>query len=248
MDARQLILFERSLVAEIAKLEGVLPVSPALASAGDEDAACPEQRISCLALLAKSVGADEIVAARATVLEGSRLLNLKRLHIPSAEITGSFTRQLTDSGGEALLLILGDAVEELFPGQALRSSQRRGVPDAVIRRWDPRPLEPWMFWSGVVATGTAFVTGITFALLSANAENEFKELAHSAEPVAGSQLTRLADKAEDRTLVANLMFALSGALAISSVLVWFFADWGNDERALLLLSPAAGGALLTVGF
>ena len=84
VDVRRSQLFVWSLRAELQKLDGVELAAEA-APEPEDAATCPENR-SCLAKLARALGADVVVLARTTRLGARRMLSLKRLHIESGEV------------------------------------------------------------------------------------------------------------------------------------------------------------------
>lgn len=243
---RQADLLYRSLVRELSKLEGVRIVEPPKIRAGPTAGGeCPERTTSCLAALAKNLDADVVVTGNATALGDAKVLTLKRIRIQDATIQGAVTRQATGGSGEEYLLVLGEAVEELFVDYQMHSSAVRGVRPEVVARWSPDPLDPWMFYAGAGVTAAGLVTAVVFWSKAESAESDYKALAQKGltEPVSGKELMELGDEAESRARMANVALGVTAALAIGTALTFTFVDWGSDEEITPLLVPMQHGGV-----
>ena len=71
------------------------------------------------------------------------------------------------------------------------------------------------------------------------------------EPVSAVEVAEAADAARSRALVANVLYGVAGAAAITSVILFAFGGDSQPEPSAgelaLDLQPLAGGALATVG-
>jgi hypothetical protein len=193
-----------------------------------------------------------VVTGNATALGESKVLALKRIRIQDATMQGAVTRQATGGRGEEYLLLLGDAVAELFPDHRAHPSVVRGVPAEVVERWSPRPLAPGFFFAGVGVTTASLVASIVFWSMAKEAESEYQALAKKGvtEPIRGAELVALGDQAESRARMANIGLGVTAALAVTTALVYTFVDWGSDAEIMPMLAPlprsgAAGGVAAT---
>jgi hypothetical protein len=97
----------------------------------------------------------------------------------------------------------------------------------------------WILWGGVaVAAGAAG----TWAGLSANsAVDELDEIRASEFEFEYSEAKRVADRAEQRSLIANICFAAAGASAIASAVFFFRARRDRREEGSAALTPILDG-------
>lgn len=255
MDARQAALFDASLNAELRKRLGIELVhrQTADATAGLQTGKCPEDPTSCLAKLAMGLGVDEILLVGATTLEGRRVLSLKRIWVQTADVSEAVVKQIIGGSGEEFLLVLGDAIAELYPRRPLHDGARAGVPAAIVDRWSPPPIPRWGFWSSVALT-TAAATGlVTAALLQRQARADFDELAArgvAGETIEGAALVAVMDRVDSRTTLTNAMIGVTTGLLALATVSWFITDWGSDNAAvrglLPFVTPHGGGASITL--
>jgi hypothetical protein len=248
LEARQLVLLDAALRSEIGKLEGIEVVTraPEPVESRAEDS-CPDQRPTCLVQLAQALGADIVVIGNATALGATRVFTLKRIRIADASVEGTVARRFTGGRGEEYLLVLGDAVRELFPDRQMRSERVRGVPYAVAERWEPPPVPEGIFWGGAaVSAAGAIGTGLLWYMYVVAVEDANAYAASAVDaPISGRTLIEKQQTAEDRLSKAYWVGGITGALAVSTAVMYFFTDFGSDADTLRLLGPGAGSTLVT---
>ena len=247
-DSRQRVVFTKGLVDELSKLQETNVSTEAPVTSSDEEPACPEEQTSCLTRLAESLGAEEIVMARAVDLDGAKVLTLKRVRIRDASIMGAVTRQMSGSQGEEFLLILGDAVAELFPDRPLVTGEIRGADPALVDRFNPPTVAKWQFYTVATATVVAAGTAVALGLAARSAEKDYNDYAAMGQTqvIEGSTLQRKGEAADDRALYSTVVWGITGALAIGTGLLFFSTDWDGDEILHAGFVPTDGG--FTLGF
>ena len=230
LDGHQLSLWQQSLRTELDKLEGV--TSLGMSDIGPDKNTtrqCPIAETTCLIRLAETLGVDEVLLAETARLGDSRVLTLKRVRIRDAEITGAVTRQMIGGWGEELVLILGNAIAELFPEFPVKAGVSRGVDLQTADAFSRAPLSPWIFGIGAGLTLVALTTGITFGVLAQKSARAYRDYANEGAvgtgSIDGAQLVHLANETDRRQLAANVSYVVAGALAVTSGVLAYFTDW-----------------------
>ena len=178
LNDRQRLILRRALEEELQKRATIRVPSPPVAQASSEH--CLSSRDTpCLTRLAKLLGVDEVLQVNTTRLGETRVLTIKRIRIRDGEVLGADTRRMTGSEGEEYLLILDNALDDLFAQHELKSGKRGGVRDVMLRAWNPSPVRPWMFWSGVGLTAVALLGGALYGVGAESAEDEYRNLLNS---------------------------------------------------------------------
>jgi tetratricopeptide (TPR) repeat protein len=94
----------------------------------------------------------------------------------------------------------------------------------------------WMLWGGVaVAIGAA---GTWAGLSAQSAKNELDDIRESEFEFEYSEAKDVADRAEQRALIANLCFGAAGASAIASAVLFIRSRDSGEERATV--APLVG--------
>ena len=149
-----------------------------------------------------------------------------------------------DSGGAR------PAADEPAPAsaQAVAASPRA---DASVESRSERPpiYASWILWGGVaVAVGAA---GTWAGISAQSAVDELDDIRGTEYEVEFSKAKRVADRAEQRSLVANICFAGAGASAIVSGILFFRARRHRaDESAALapMIGPDQVGVSASLRF
>ncbi len=242
---RRARLLREGLLRELHKLDGI-EASDALgrSSSATEEISCPQKQRTCLARLAAALGADEVVKAAVATIGDSRVLTLQRVRLADAEVVQAATRRLKDDGGEGLMLVLGATVAELFPDHGLKGGTKRGVELALASRWSPPPIRPWLFWSGVVATGAAAATAVVFSVSAKQAQDDYNAYArggNSRTAISGHDLVAKGQVAKRRATITNVAWIGTAALAVGTAVLGLFTDWGKDPDWTVV--PGDGGTV-----
>ena len=244
MSERQRLLLARALRTELGKRRGVrVTREPSRGAADVAGCSTEESRPPCLVRLARQLGVDEVVMVGSAAVGASRVLTLKRLHVIDGRVVGAVTRRLTGGASEAYLWILDDALAELFSDRPLAAGSLGGVAPALVDRWDPPPLRPWLFWTGVGVTGVGVVMTVAFAAVVQERSDAFRALAGSGQVVSGSELVALEREAHRWSTATNVTLGLTLGAAVSTAICAFFTDWGSDGIGIALLPHGAGVAM-----
>ncbi len=244
LSPQQKALFDHCLVLEVDKRGGLAAVTQSLAETDDVEA-CPTTETTCLSKLANALGADEVVLTQEARLANGRVLTLKRIRIRDGEIMGAVTRPVTGDHGEELLLVLGDAVAELFSECPLRPDAVAGVPPSMAERFHPPPLPRWAFAASAGATALAFGTGLTYAMLANDARRAHNRLATQNTVIDGHELQRLARLSNERQSRATLAYVATALFAVTTGVSYFFTDW--REGLFVMPMTQAGAEILAIG-
>ena len=95
----------------------------------------------------------------------------------------------------------------------------------------------WMLWGGVaVGIGAA---GTWAGLSAQSAKNELDDIRDSEFEFEYSEAKDVADRAEQRALIANLCFAAAGASAVASAVLFIRSRDSGEERATVV-APVVG--------
>lgn len=231
LQERQFELLKTQLVVELEKHQGVHVVQQTTDGTSGENEECAERR-SCLVRLAETIGAQEVVLMRTSLLGDTHHLSLKRLSLQTGEITHSAERNFVGGDGESYLHVLGDVIAQLVPDHLVDAPYAIGVPPEVIKRWSVPPLPPAAFWGSTSASLASAAVGGFFAVRAHQLQNDYDKLAKSATktPVDGRLLVKQGDRMEFAARSANISFAVAGALVLTTAIVYLFTDFGSDEK------------------
>lgn len=113
---------------------------------------------------------------------------------------------------------------------SLSFTLRRAVTNVTIN--EEGGISPVVFWSGVAATGVTALVGGIFGIRALVLHGDAQDL----DP----RLPRDAEihRVEQTALVADVLYAAAGALAIGTTVVFFFTKWGDGERRPAQRAPA----------
>ncbi len=180
---------------------------------------------SCIAEIAEALGADVLIVGRIAKVGVGRVFGLKRIDARRAETTGQVAQPLDDND-EAVLAIIGPAVEQLFPELPLRDGQTRGVAKELHLRLNPPPVPLWATLSvGAAATAALVVTGAAAAANVVTYSAVQGKVADSTSALSGKELR------DQEALLHTSFGVIVGAGATTVVLgaaagvLALFTDW-----------------------
>lgn len=117
--------------------------------------------------------------------------------------------------------------------------------ERVETRVEEKGLDPAFFWAGVALTGVTAAAGGIFGVRALTLKSDAEDLdprlprAQEADDIQGS------------ALLADILFASAGALAIGTVVIYFLTDWDDEEQDVASITIAGslfpGGATLNLG-
>jgi len=255
LDAEQLDLVSNSLLSEIRKLSRVSAIgmdeiqAMLLVEEQRQMLGCSDE--SCLAEIAGALGADYLIVGSMGQVGESSLLSLKRIDMRKAQAVQTFNRRMAGGSGEELLEALGPSVETLFPDYPLRSGLTRGVSAEVVGRWNPPPLDTWVFWTVAGTAAAALATSGIFFWQQQEAEDDFQTLVDRSRDgriaVAGADLVEAEDRAEFNNKVGLALVGTGAALAVGAGLVALFTDWQGELTITPTLGADGGGVTINGG-
>ena len=155
------------LVAELRKRESisVLDSGELRALAGDGTTTAGDVRDctqeQCFAEVAEALGADGVVVAQLTQIEGEVLFGLRRIDPDKQEVVGSFVARVPATDTAALLPLVGQSIAETFADVGLRAGQVAGVDERAAQVMNPPPLPPLLSGSLYAGSAVAGVVGAT---------------------------------------------------------------------------------------
>lgn len=240
---RQRSLAQYSILAELNKLQDLraIGIDEARERAGlREETGCEPK--DCLAQLVDAIGSDQVVTGRITRLGDTTAVALRVVDLRERSVVATSTRQLALSKGGGVLAAIGPMVAELFPAHAVRTGTETGVTRSLQERWDPSPVSPAVFYSGIAVTAATAAVGIAFGLRAIAARNDFEFAASNSSPenpANGAEIVALEDDFNRARTLSNTFFAASAASAVVTTTLFFFTDFGEDP--VLTLSPTEEG-------
>ncbi len=256
---RPLAALTTALAPEVRKLEGVSAISSSEVrdmlglERQKQLLGCDEAASTCLAEIAGALDADEMVTSELVLVGNTYTLTARRSDMRKGRVVQSQTKRFEKRDGEELLAVVGPLVEALYPERKLKAGKQRGIEEQAIRRLNPPPLPRWVFVGSTALAGVAAAGGVTFGLLSADAQRQYGDRLQTATAsgavVSGAELATLERQTRDHALRANALYAVAGTAALASVVELFFTDWRGDRDAWNV-SPSlteGGGAGVSVG-
>ncbi|MEM6733384.1 MAG: hypothetical protein AAF658_17635, partial [Myxococcota bacterium] len=203
----------------------------------------------CLAELVDAIGSDQVVTGRVTRLGGTTAIALRVIDLRERSLLASSTRQLTASHGEGILAAIGPMVDELFPSFALRRGESSGVAPALQERWDPKPLSPTLFWTGVAVTAARAAVATGFGLQAVSKRNDFDDLVASSSlenPASGTEVVAAEEDYENARDLSNIFWITTGVTAVGTAVIGLMTDFGDD--ASIGVVPLENGVAASAGF
>ena len=234
-----------SLLAEVRKLEGISAIGmeeiyEMLQHEKSRQVMGCEADDACLAEIAGALGVDELVTGRLSEEADGRVFLIRRINQRRAEVVGTVNKRLKIGNGEEFLLAIGPGVEELYPERQNRPGTKRGVPNKVLLRLNPPPIDATITWSTIAAGAAALALGGTFAYLgneqSGNYNSREYHISQGLEPgrVAAGSFDDLQISGQRNELIGNIGLIVGGTVALASAVMSFFTDWddvasGDDD-------------------
>jgi tetratricopeptide (TPR) repeat protein len=127
-------------------------------------------------------------------------------------------------------------------GDGEKDDERDGASAAVASESDDGPRKPfyahWAVWGGV-AVGFAGI-GLLTGLSTRSAISELDDIRNNSQDYEFSEAQAVADKAERRALYTNLSFAVAGACAVVSGVLFFRRGSGKGKEERAALVPVVG--------
>jgi hypothetical protein len=126
-------------------------------------------------------------------------------------------------------------------GEDVAAAPADPQPAAILEPRDGGPERPplhahWLLWGGVaLGIGAA---GTWAGITAQSAADELDDIRATEYEVEFSEARRVADRAEQRSLVANICFAAAGASAIASTILYLRGRHRAEEAAAL--APVIG--------
>ena len=174
----------------------------------------------CLEQLGDNLGAIEVLEAL--------------VRSPREEVREAAQRQLGP-------LRLAEAMPSAM--EAVASAQNQGALAAAATAETPAPtsVEPpeRTIWPPILLGGLAVVavgSGVAFGVLSEQREQDARDYDASRPGATYLAVEQLNDDAESFATFANISFGVAGALAISSVLVWFLTEPDEDDASVEVMA------------
>jgi hypothetical protein len=210
------------------------PGAPADPELGVGLAGCSTEE--CFADVAEALGADAVVVAQLTALEGEILFGVRRIDQARQEVTGSVLERVPAGEPTALLALVGPAVEKLFPDAPLRAGETAGVDDAARRRLDPPPLPPAVplaLGATTAAAGVVGVVAFASSLLALSTYSELVDVASGpgAVPVDARQVQGAAQTATTAAVVGWSAVGAATLLGVAAGVALPFTDWEGAAGA-----------------
>lgn len=232
---------ERTSVIGADEIRTLIAGTPTPATGGSADpelgvglAACSTEE--CFADVAEALGADAVVVAQLTALEGDLLFGVRRIDQARQEVIGSVLERVPASEPTALLPLVGPAIEKLFPDAPLRAGEVAGVDDAARRRLDPPPLPPAVPLALGGSVGVVGVVGVVAFATSLMALRTYSDLVDTASgpgavPVDARQVQGAADMATTAALVGWGAIGAAALLGAGAGMAVPFTNWEGADGA-----------------
>ena len=117
----------------------------------------------------------------------------------------------------------------------------------MARKLNPPPLPRWVFFATAGTGAAAGAVGGVFGLLADQSHGQWLALAEgsSTTAVSAGQLDALRRTTETSALRANVLYGAAAAFAVGCLVEALWTDW-NDDRAAVIVAPAAHGAGLSL--
>ena len=190
---------------------------------------------SCLVEVGQALGVDRRVSGSIAVVGRSVVINLALINNRSGAVDYRYSERVKDATDEAFLDLIPAAVSALFPQQTAEKPPAQveasagGASGRQIAAWTTLGL-------GVVSVAV----GATFFGLARGAQDEVSK--GNPAPYGSLQEKVAAGKVND--VIAGTAFAVGGALAVTSVLLFALHP---TSAASVACAPTAGGGVLVVG-
>jgi hypothetical protein len=228
------------LVAEIRKRERVSVLDSgelrALAGGGGSTAVdargCSEAE--CFAEVADALGADAVVVAVLTNIEGQILFGLRRVDPKKQVVAASFLERVPAEDTNALLPLVGKSVGAAFEDVPLRPGQEEGVDERAAQLMNPPPLPPVLSGSlyagagvSALAAGASFATAAGAWLGYVGEYEKAKARSPGAAEAADENaiLAPLADAYGLATTTGVIALGAAALFGVSAVVTGAFTDW-----------------------
>ena len=172
---------------------------------------------SCVVAIGGAMGVDKILTGSVGKLGDSYIFNLKLLDIFSGKIEGMFDKRLSEGDEEDFLESIPEALETLFPQNALLWP--KGSMDRKVKRAGPSP------WVMVGVGGAAVITGGVLTYLANAQYSDWKKMRYD-DPNINSVKSQITAKE-----ISSYVLYGVGAGAIAGGLVWYFVtDYATDKK------------------
>lgn len=226
-----------SILAEVRKLEGVSAIGmeeiyEMLQHEQTRQVMGCDADDACLAEIAGALGVDELVTGRLSEEADGRVMVIRRINQRRAEVVATVNKRLAIGNGEEFLLAIGPGIEELYAGRKNRPGTKRGVPEKVLLRLNPPPIDSVITWSTIAVGAAALALGGTFAYLGSEQARDYS-VGAGLEPgrVAPDTFRDLQSSGERNLMIGNVGLIAGGVVAVTSAIMSFFTDWNDIASA-----------------
>lgn len=221
-----------TLTAEIRKIDRVTAISfkdlKHLLTVAQYSALKACDKDACYAEAAASAGVDEVVVASEEAEKEGRRLAIRRIDVRTGTLLARGLAPIDDKE-LGLFDAIGPAVEQTFPGYALRDGLSRGFTAEWIRPRlrKPPPLHRGVFIGTATAAAVAGLGGAFFAVQFKDRQSAYDAAAiqSQTDPIAGSSIKTMGDQLRTDQLLANVLLSTAGVLALSAGIEAIFTDW-----------------------
>ncbi len=250
LDKKHLALITDSLISEIRKLQNVSAMGmneiQALLSLEEQRQMLGCSDESCLLEVAAALGADYIILGSIGKIGDESVFTLKRLEMRTGKALYTFSKRYKGGSGEEFLTAIGDAVAKLFPDRPLRPGEKRGVAPEIVSRWNPPPLKPWVFWTGVGLTATSLAAAGAFYGLEWSAAEDYNNPPTTTNDkgeviVQGSYLADAQQRRDNWALAKWVALGVGGGFAVATGIIAIFTDWKGDVAITPQVNKSGAG-------
>lgn len=209
-------------------------------------AACTQD--SCLAELGGALGVSVLAVPSLGAVGSNYVVNLKLLDVTNSQVIGRASEIVAREDDE-LLAAFSRAVDQVVDAAlpapkpkpdrlAVDGSGPSGRP--VVEK-GAAPTTPFLSVAPWVALGLTLAVGVgggTMAGLALEAERDASGYVEGTSAWASSR-----DDAQSRALVADVLFGVAGAFAVTTIVLFLVGDDGDEPAATVGFSPADGGGV-----
>ena len=222
-----------ALLDEVRKLEGISAIGMAeieemLQHEVSRQTMGCEADDACLAEIAGALGVDEIVTGSMSEEADGRQLLIRRIDQGRAEVVTTINQRLNIGNGEEFLLAIGPGVEKLYPERKNRPGTQRGVPEKLLLRLNPPPIDAGVTWSTMATAALSLALGGTFAYLSEREQERYVAGDPDGNQLLDAQEYRdIKARGDQYLLMGNVSFIAGGTLSLVSGIMSLFTDWDD---------------------
>lgn len=242
VDPRTANILARYVTAELRKRESLSVIGPdemanllPSANTAEESQECSED--ACFSEIADALGADAIVLMQVTSVGGEVFVGLRRIHPRNQELVASYRSRVAEEDILALLPLVGESVEQLFPNLGIRPGEIKGVDERAKTLMVPPPVPRWVTL-GIFGISTVALIPLTVGTVSAfGAQAAYNERIAEANAKPAAALVSWGELESHRSLKSQSELTAFSALGVALVsggagaFLALFTDW-EELRAI----------------